>query len=306
MRFAQLMSLLLLVMTAPAVAVEALPIPEEQSAMAAVAEGIFDEAPKWEEKRGAKSLVWSKGGMFMRLTVSPETGHSTAFDSNGVPMTNARLRHLGALKELRELHFGHSGQWHFKQIPMEEFSGAGLEVLADSKVEQLKIGGSHFGEAGLLAIAKMKNLKSLDFNHVPVTRAGMEAIARHSGITSFGVGMMHQTKARKGDIWPDQIPVLMTLPNLEELSIREVFLTWDTGLQQIAEKGEKLKRIEFGRGSVVFPEDAERLRQQLPQAEIVIEPYDRALNGNKHYAQRLRVLMTEEQFARLEQLATNK
>ncbi len=118
--------------------------------------------------------------------------------------------------------------------------------------------------------------------------------------------MMHQTKARKGDIWPDQIPVLMTLPNLEELSIREVFLTWDTGLQQIAEKGEKLKRIEFGRGSVVFPEDAERLRQQLPQAEIVIEPYDRALNGNKHYAQRLRVLMTEEQFARLEQLATNK
>ena len=196
-----------------------------------------------------------------------------------------------------------SGQWHFKDIPMEEFSGAGLDVLADSNVEELKIGGSHFGESGLRAIAQMKKLKSLDFNHVPVTRAGMEAIARHEGITSFGVGMMHQTKARKGDTWPDQIPVFMTLPNLQELSIREAFLTWDTGLQQIAEKGKKLKHVEFGRGSVIFPENAKRLRDALPDAEIVIEPYNRVLNGNKYYADRLRALMTDEQFAELERLA---
>jgi hypothetical protein len=284
-------------------AADALPLPAEQAALIAITEGLFDAPPKWEERRGTKTLVWSNENRFIRVDVATEKGHAVAFDSNGVSMTNARLRHLAALTELRELHYGHSGQWHFKDIPMEEFSGAGLEALADSKVEQLKIGGSHFGEAGLLAIAKMRNLKSLDFNHVPVTRAGMEAISRHEGIRSFGVGMMHQTKTRRGEAWPEMIPAIMAFSNLEQLSIREVFLTWDSGLRVISEKGAKLKRVEFGRGSVVFPEDAKRLREALPGAEIVIEPYDRALNGNKHYAERLRALMTAEQFAELKKLA---
>jgi len=281
-----------------------LPLPSEHAAIAAIADGLFDAPPAWEEKRGAKSLVWKKNTMVIRVDVAAETGHAVAFDSNGVPMTNARLRQLAALTELRDLHYGHSGQWHFKDIPMEEFSGAGLEVLADSKVEELHIGGSHFAEAGHLAIAGMKNLKALDFNHVPVTRPGMEAITRHPGITSFGSGMQHDPVGGSYDSWPDMIPLIMDLPNLEELSIREVFLTWDTGLNHVAEKGAKLKRVEFGRGSVIFPEDAERLRQALPGAEIVIEPYDRALNGNKRYADRLRALMTPEQFTQLQKLAT--
>jgi len=298
---------LFLILAVGTFAADTFPIPGEEAALATITEGLFDAPPKWEEKRGEKSLFWTKNNLFIRAAIAPEKGHVIGFDSNGVPMTNARLRHLAALTELRDLHYGHSGQWHFKDIPMEEFSGAGLEVLAGSKVEELHIGGSHFAEAGHLAIARMKNLKSLDFNHVPVTRAGMEAIARHPGITSFGVGMMHKEVSEHGDSWQAMIPFIMDLPGLQELSIREVFLTWETGLSVIAEKGAaKLKRIEFGRGSVIFPEDTERLRKSLPNAEIVLEPYDRALNGNKRYADRLRALMSAEQFAQLQKLAADK
>jgi hypothetical protein len=48
-----------------------------------------------------------------------------------------------------------------------------------------------------------------------------------------------------------------------------------------------LKRSEFGRSSVSFPEDVEWLRHALPVAEIVLESYDKALNGNNRYAERL-------------------
>jgi hypothetical protein len=277
-----------------------LPIPEEQAALAAMAEGLFDNPPEYATLKGEKTLVWSKDGCVIRITLDAE-GKAVAFFSNGVPMTNARIARLAALKNLRIIGFDHSGQWYFKEIPMAEFSGAGWEALVDSRVEDVRIGGSHMGKPAELALARLKNLRSLYFNHVPITAEGMAAICRHPKLERFTAGAQHNTI--KGLSWYDVLPQTAAIPTLRELGVNELFLSWDKGLSAIAEKGKHLKKIAFGRGSVIFPEDVERLKAALPGVEVITEPYDRALHGSKYYGPRLKGLMSAEEFARLEKLA---
>ena len=277
-----------------------LPIPEEQAALAAMAEGLFDNPPEYATLKGEKTLVWSKDGCVIRITLDAE-GKAVAFFSNGVPMTNARIARLAALKNLRIIGFDHSGQWYFKEIPMAEFSGVGWEALVDSQVEDVRIGGSHMGKPAELALARLKNLRSLYFNHVPITAEGMAAICRHPKLERFTAGAQHNTI--KGLSWYDVLPQTAAIPTLRELGVNELFLSWDKGLSAIAEKGKHLKKIAFGRGSVIFPEDVERLKAALPGVEVITEPYDRALHGSKYYGPRLKGLMSAEEFARLEKLA---
>jgi len=277
-----------------------LPIPEEQAALTAIAKGLFEKPPEWSATKGAKTLVWSKDPLLIRLTLDSKTGHVTSYFSNGIPGTNDRLTKLAACKELTSLGYDHSGAWHFKEIPESDFSGAGFEAFADSKVESVKIGGSNFGEAGALAIAKMKNLKTLKLNHVPITRPGMEAISKHGSLVSFSVSIMH-----KAD-WYDLLPLVAAMPKVEELTINETFLSWEKGLKALSKAAGPLKKINFGFGAAVFPEDLEKLKAALPKVEITTESYNKVLLGNKFFAPRLKALMTAEEYARLEQLAGAK
>ena len=86
-------------------------------------------------------------------------------------------------------------------------------------------------------------------------------------------------------------------------AMQELFAVARQALGAIAEKGKHLKKITFGRGSVIFPEDVERLKAALPGVEVITEPYDKALHGNKFYGPRLKGLMSAEEYARLEKLA---
>jgi len=190
-----------------------LPIPEEQAALAAVAKGLFEKPPEWSATKGAKTLVWSKDQHLIRVTLDPKTEHVIGDFSNGIPVTNDRLTKLAACKELTSLAYDHSGTWHFKEIPESDFSGAGFEAFADSKVESVRIGGSNFGEAGALAIAKMKSLETLKLHHVPMTRPGMEAISKHGSLVSFSVSIMHQAD------WYDLLPLVAAMPKVEITSL---------------------------------------------------------------------------------------
>lgn len=277
-----------------------LPIPEEQAALAAMAEGLFANSPKHATHRGEKTVEWFEGGPFIRITLDAE-GKAVAFFANGLPMTNARIAKLAALKNLRSIGFDHSGEWYYKEIPMSDFSGSGWEALVSANIPEVRIGGSRMGLPGELALARMKNLRSLTLNHVPVTAEGMAALSQHPKLESFTVGAQHNTI--KGLSWYDGLPQLAAIPTLRELVIHELFLTWDKGLGAIAQKGKHLKRLVFGRGSVIFPEDVERLKAALPGVEVITEPYDQALHGSKYYGPRLKALMSAEEFARLEKLA---
>lgn len=280
-----------------------LPIPEEQAALAAIAEGLFDQPPEWSATKGSKALVWSNKPRYIRVVLDPKTGHVTDYFSNGIPVTDGRLTTLAACKELKSLAYDHSARWQFKELSDADFSGAGLEAFADSKVESVKIGGSLCGEAGALALAKMKNLKTLVLHHVPMTRPGMEALSKHGSQTSFALSCMHQAS------WYDLLPLVAAMPKVEELTINETFLTWDKGLEALSKAAGPLKKINFGFGAAVFPEDLAKLKAALPTVEITTVPYDKLLHGSvaeKYYAPRLKRLMTAEEYARLEQLAAGK
>jgi hypothetical protein len=289
-----------LILVALSLSAAELPIPEEQAALTSIAKGLFEKPPEWATKKGEKTLVWSKDARAIGITLDAE-GKATAFFANGVPMTNDRIAKLAALKNLRSIGFDHSGQWHFKEIPMSDFSGSGWEVLISSNIQEVRIGGSHMGPPAELALARMKNLRSLTLNHVPVTAEGMAALSQHPKLESFTAGTQHNTI--KGLSWYDVLPQLAAIPTLRELGINELFLTWDKGLGAIAEKGRHLKKITFGRGSVIFPEDVERLKAALPGVEVISEPYDKALHGSKFYGPRLKGLMSAEEYARFEKLA---
>ncbi len=273
----------------------------DEAVIAKLLEGIIPGPPKRESGKDGAKLVWEKSPLLIKATLSKETGRILAINTNGVPMTNDRLRLLAQLAELRDLNYGHSGEWHFKDIPLSDFDGSGLEALADSKIESLHIGGSRFGKPGELAIAKMKNLRRLTLRHLPLSEEGMTAIGKQSGLREFGIGLSHDMG--RNIKLAEVIPLFMANPNLQRLFIQEAFLKWDNGLSTIAEKGSKLEKIEFGRGSVVFPDDIDRLKKALPNAEIVTETYDQALHGNKFYESRLKAVMTKDEFARLLELA---
>jgi len=280
-----------------------LPIPEEQAALTAIAKGLFDQPPEWSATKGPKALVWSQKPRFIRVTLDPKTGHVISYFSNGIPVTNGRLTKLAACKELKSLAYDHSANWNFKEIPATDFSGAGYEAFADSKVEEVRLGGSLCGEAGALALAKMKNLKKLTLHHVAMTRPGMEAISKHGSQVSFSVSIMHQAS------WYDLLPLVAAMPKVEELTINETFLTWEKGLEALSKAAGPLKKINFGFGAAVFPEDLAKLKAALHKVEITTVPYDKLLHGSvaqKYYAPRLKRLMTAEEYARLEKLAEAK
>lgn len=273
----------------------------DEAVITKLLEAIIPGPPKRESGKDGAKLVWEKSPLFFRAALSKETGRVTAINANGVPMTNDRLRLLAQLKELRDLNYGHSGEWHFKDIPLSDFDGSGLEALADSKIESLHIGGSRFGKPGEHAIAKMKNLRRLTLRHLPLSEEGMTTIGKQPGLREFGIGLSHDMG--RNTKLATVIPLVMANPNLQRLFIQEAFLKWDNGLSTIAEKGSNLEKIEFGRGTVVFPEDIDRLKKALLNAEIVTESYDRALHGNKFYESRLKAVMTKDEFARLVELA---
>ena len=277
-----------------------LPIPEEQAALATIAEGLFDQPPEWSTTKGSKTLVWSNKPRLIRVTLDPKTGHVISYFSNGIPITNGRLTKLAACKELKSLAYDHSGRWHYKELSDADFSGAGYEAFADSKVESVKIGGSLCGEAGALALAKMKSLKTLNLHHVAMTRPGMEAICKHGSQVSFGLSIMHQAS------WYDLLPLVAAMPKVEELTINETFLTWEKGLEALSKAAGPLKKINFGFGAAVLPEDLAKLKAALPKVEITTLPYNKVLHGSEYFPPRLKALMTAEEYARLEKLAEAK
>ena len=106
--------------------------------------------------------------------------------------------------------------------------------------------------------------------------------------------------------WYDLLPLVAAMPRVEELSINETFLTWEKGLEALSKAAGPLKKINFGFGAAVLPEDLAKLKAALPKVEITTLPYSKVLHGNHFFAPRLKALMTAEEYARLEQLAGAK
>lgn len=145
-------------------------------------------------------------------------------------------------------------------------SGAGWVAFRNHPLEFLRLAGSPFDGDGLRAVAQITSLRTLDIFHTAVTDADLVALRGHPSLEEVIVGPM----------WDDRITNkamehISQIPNLKRVKVVETFLSWDRGLEHLAQRGDRMETIDLG-NTVIPIADLERLRQELPGATIRHEP----------------------------------
>lgn len=186
---------------------------------------------------------------------------------NGTRLTDEGFKNLSGLKELKSLTIWHLG-WKAGQAGKDDktgrvkLTGAGLVALADlPKLESLNIGGSTVTDDGAASLAKVTQLKTLMLYHSWITDAGLAHIKTMKGLKGVNAGPQFSMR-----ITDAGAAHLAELSDLESLEINETFLTWDGSLSKIAGL-KKLKTIKFEKTDI-SDDDMAKLRAALPEAKI--------------------------------------
>ena len=172
------------------------------------------------------------------------------------------------------------------------YDGSGLTALANSKLEEIKIGHA-FDDQGMAALAKVKSLRIALIGHSKVTDAGVAHFARHPNLEEFSIS----PQARPNRFTDKSPPVLATLPKLKRLGIHETFVTYEGGLKHLQPQKGRLESVSF-KGALVLPADVEKLKADHPglkvetstPAEILAAPNSRSV---ERWARRRRWLTCE-------------
>jgi hypothetical protein len=213
------------------------------------------------------------------LTVVLDTkGRVVKYLGNGPILSNESLTDVAKLPELRVIRIDHNVPGPGSTTSHDLYDGSNFAVLADSKLEELKIGHA-FNDKGMAAVAKIRGLKSLTVGHSRATDQGVKALANHPNLEVFHIS----SQARPERVTDKCLPVFATLPKLRELGLHETFLTYDNGLKQLM--GHKQLTSLSLKGSLVLPADVEKLKKDLPKlvvetstpAEILASPNSRGV-----------------------------
>ena len=127
--------------------------------------------------------ITSEGsGAFLRVTTGDQ-GRITGISANGPWLPNPVFPLLAKLPELRSIRCDHNIVMATRRTDAS-YDASGLVHLADSKLEDLKIGHG-FDDAGMRVIAKLKSLKSLELAHAMGGSAeAAKALAAHPSLWS--------------------------------------------------------------------------------------------------------------------------
>jgi len=246
----------------------------------------LDGEPERNPKQGWPNL---KGELSVRLTAREGKrvllighdagGRVTKLIGNGPLLTNESFRLLTKLPELRSIRIDHNTPAPPSGGDIEQYDGSGLAALADSKLDEIKIGHA-FDDDGMAALAKVNSLRSVTIGHSRVTDAGVARLANHPNIEEFNIS----PQARPNRVTDKSLPVLATLPKLKRLGLHETFLTYDGGLKHLAPLKGRLEAVSF-KGALVLPADVEKLKADHPglkvetstPAEILAAPNSRGV-----------------------------
>jgi hypothetical protein len=206
-------------------------------------------------------------------------GRVTKLAGNGPLLDNESLKRAAALPELRVIRIDHNIPAPKSGESPEPYDGSGFAALADSKLDEVKIGHA-FDDDGLAAIAKIQTLRVLWVGHSRVTDKGVEALRGHPNIEEFKI----RSQGRPNRITDKSVAVLATLPKLKRLGLHETFVTYDGGLKHLAPLKGRLESLSL-KASLVLPADVEKLRADLPDlmietsapAEVLASPNSRGL-----------------------------
>ena len=240
----------------------------------------LDPKAGWPSLKGEKSIRFSAtGGGKVLLVGHDAQGRVTKLIGNGPLLANEAYGWLAALPELRSIRIDHNIPAPGSSIPAQLYDGSGLAALADSKLEEIKIGHA-FDDNGMAALAKVKSLRIATVGHSKATDAGVAHFAKHPNLEEFNIS----PQGRPNRITDKSLAVLATLPKLKRIGIHETFVTYDAGLKHLAPLKGRLESVSF-KGSLVLPADVERLKADHPgltvetstPAEIMALPNSRGV-----------------------------
>lgn len=187
--------------------------------------------------------------------------------TDGIQVTDAGLKHLAALPNLRSASFFHIA------FPDKGFTGAGFAVFKSlPKLERLTVAGTPFNDKGMAAIAELTQLKEFRTWHTFQTQAGNEHLLKLTGLRSLMLGQrLRQYGGKPNGLSIDDstLATLAKLKSLESLGLDEVRLT-HAGLVQLKALP-NLKKLSLQRADI--PEaDIVKLRADLPGLTIEWKP----------------------------------
>ncbi len=234
----------------------------------AAAAGL-DAEPELNPKQGWPSLkgelsvrLASKEGKRVLLIGHDATGRVTKLIGNGPLLTNQAFGLLANLPELRSIRIDHNTPAPGSGGDVEQYDGSGLAALADSKLEEIKIGHA-FDDDGMAALAKFKTLRSATIGHSRATDAGIAHFAKHPNLEEFHIS----PQARPNRVTNKCLPALATLPKLKRLGLHETFVTYDGGLEHLKGLKGTLAFTSF-KNALVLPADVEKLKADHPGLEV--------------------------------------
>lgn len=210
---------------------------------------------------GCKGLTDETLAHFGGLTALEELG------TDGIQVTDAGLKHLANLPNLRTASFFHIA------FPDKGFTGAGFAALKSlPKLERLTVAGTPFNDRGMAAVAELAQLKEFRTWHTYQTQAGNEHLLKLTGLRSLMLGQrLRQYGGKPNGLSIDDstLATLAKMKSLEALSLDEVRLTY-AGLAQLKALP-NLKKLILQRADI--PEaDLAKLRADLPGVTIDFKP----------------------------------
>ncbi len=187
--------------------------------------------------------------------------------TDGIQVTDAGLKHLAALPNLRSASFFHIA------FPDKGFTGAGFAAFKSlPKLERLTVAGTPFNDQGMAAVAELTQLKEFRTWHTYQTQAGNEHLLKLTALRSLMLGQrLRQWNGKPNPLSIDDSTLvsLAKLKSLESLSLDEVRLT-HAGLVQLKALP-NLKKLTLQHADI-SEADVAKLRTDLPKVTIEWKP----------------------------------
>ena len=198
---------------------------------------------------------------FAGLTALEELG------TDGIQVTDAGLKQLAALPNLRSASFFHIA------YPDKGFTGAGFAAFKTlPKLERLTVAGTPFNDKGMAAIAELTQLRDFRTWHTYQTQAGNEQLLKLTHLRSLTLGQrLRQWNGKPNPLSIDDatLATLAKMKSLESLALDEVRLTHAALVQLKALPN--LKKLSLQRADI-SEADIAKLRADLPGVTIEWKP----------------------------------
>lgn len=249
--------------------------PIEQSALSHFA-NLFENPPKISgdpasgEIQLEKRKEDKKGSGSLKFKV--EAGHVVSAQGNRAALSDDQFSWFQPFSQLQAIKLDHN--FDNKQTEAIEFDGSGLEALTGlEKLTVIRLAGGNFADPGAAAAAKIEALEELVVFHTQVTDAGLKHFENHPSLQVLVLGPAY---AENG-ITNDSMATLANIPKLKEVSLNEMILTWEGGLENLVPGKDHFEVINFAR-SAIPPQDLARLREAMPETTIEHIGYQELLN----------------------------